>query len=85
MAGVMGVLAIIFYLASHPVTGKFFKIIPALVFCYFVPTALSSFGVIPQESPLYEWIKSYILPASLLLLIIALDIPGIVRLGPRPL
>jgi len=83
LAILLTVLAIIFYLSNHPVTSKFFKIIPALVFCYFVPTLLSYLNVIPHASPLYEWIKSYILPASLLLLIIALDIPGIVRLGPK--
>jgi uncharacterized membrane protein len=48
-----------------------------------VPTALTTAGVIPDESPLYEWVKDYVLPASLLLLILALDLPGILRLGPK--
>jgi len=37
------------------------------------------------SSPLYDWIKDYLLPTSLVLLILALDVPGIVRLGPKAL
>ncbi len=83
LAILFAVLAVIFYLAQHPVTGRFFKIVPALVFCYFVPTTLTTLGVIPDESALYSWIKAYILPASLLLLVLSLDVPGILRLGPK--
>lgn len=77
------VLAVIFWGTRHPVIGRMFKIIPSLVFCYFVPTALTTFGVIPAESELYSWVRQHVLPASLILLILALDIPGIIRLGPK--
>ena len=83
LAVLLAVLAVIFWLTQHPVARRIFKIVPSLVFCYFVPTALTTFGVIPAESPLYEWIKDFVLPAALLLLILALDLPGIVRLGPK--
>jgi len=83
LATLLAVLAVIFYLANHPVTGRFFKIVPSLVFCYFVPTTLTTLGVIPDESALYSWIKAFVLPASLLLLILSLDVPGIIRLGPK--
>lgn len=83
LAILLGVLAVIFYLAHHPVTGRIFKVIPSLVFCYFVPTLLTTLGVLPDKSPLYAWVKSYVLPASLLLLILALDVKGIIRLGPK--
>ena len=62
LAILLAVLATIFYLAQHPVTGRFFKIVPALVFCYFVPTTLTTLGVIPDESALYSWIKAFVLP-----------------------
>ncbi|RMF85405.1 MAG: DUF819 family protein [Planctomycetota bacterium] len=39
--------------------------------------------MLPSESIVYSWVKSYVLPASLLLMILALDVPGILRLGPR--
>ncbi len=83
LAILLAVLAAIFWLASHPATAGFFKIVPALLFCYFVPTTLTTLGVIPAESALYEWVKTIVLPAALMLLILALDVPGIIRLGPK--
>ena len=83
LAVLLAVLALIFWATQHPLIGRLFKVIPALVFCYFVPTALTTTGVIPAESELYDWIKDFVLPASLLLLLLALDVPGIIRLGPK--
>ena len=86
-AGVFAVLlaslGLVFWATQHPQIGKMFKVVPALVFCYFIPTTLTTLGVIPESSPLYSWIKTYVLPASLLLMILALDLPGIMRLGPK--
>lgn len=83
LAVLFAVLGVIFWLTQHPVVGRLFKVVPALVFCYFVPTTLTTLGVIPDSSPLYSWVKQYVLPASLLLLILSLDLPGIIRLGPK--
>ena len=55
------------------------------MFAYFLPTTLSNLGVIPLESDLYEFIKQWLLPASLVLLTLSVDIPGILRLGPKVL
>lgn len=85
LAVLLTVLAIIFWAQSHRVGGRLFKIVPSVVFCYFVPTTLSGFGVIPNESPMYEWVKQFILPASLVLLTLSLDVPAIMRLGPKAL
>ncbi len=85
LALLLAVLAIIFWAQSHRVGGRLFRIVPSVVFCYFVPTALSGFGVIPNESPMYEWVKQFILPASLVLLTLSLDVPAIIRLGPKAL
>jgi len=60
--------ALIFYAQDHQMMGKLFKIVPALVFAYFIPTLLTFFEVIPSEAPIYGQIKKYVLPASLLLL-----------------
>ncbi len=83
LAVLLVVLAVIFWTTQHPTLGKIFKVIPALLFCYFVPTTLTTLNIIPAESALYDWVKGYVLPASLLLLILALDVPGILRLGPK--
>ncbi|GJM26921.1 MAG: membrane protein [Phycisphaerae bacterium] len=81
LAVLLAVLALLFAINAHPKLGKIFKVIPVLVFCYFIPTVLSTFKIIPHESALYEFVKGYVLPASLLLLIVALDLPAILRLG----
>ncbi|UCD74235.1 MAG: DUF819 family protein, partial [Phycisphaerales bacterium] len=83
LAALALVLTIIFWIGETAAGKRVFGIIPKLVFCYFVPTTLTTFGILPEESVLYDWIKMYMLPASLLLLILALDVPGILRLGPR--
>ena len=83
LAILLASLALIFWFGEQPAGKRIFGIIPKLVFCYFVPTALTTFGILPSESVLYVWIKAYMLPASLLLLILALDVPGIIRLGPK--
>ena len=83
LAVLLGVLAVIFWLTQHPVAARVFKVVPALVFCYFVPTLLTTLGIIPDQSPLYHWVKQFLLPASLLLLVLSLDVPGILRLGPK--
>ena len=83
MAVLLGVLALIFLIGQDEKLGKIFKIIPALVFCYFVPTALSAANVIPLKSDLYDFVVAYVLPASLFLLTLNLDLQGIIRLGPK--
>lgn len=83
LAVLLGCLAVIFWATEHPTLGRIFKVIPALIFCYFVPTTLTTLGVIPESAPLYSWVKDFVLPASLFLLVIALDVPGIIRLGPK--
>ena len=66
LAMLLSVLAVIFWLTKHPRFGRVFKVVPALVFCYFIPTTLTTFGVIPDSSPLYTWVKTFLLPASLI-------------------
>lgn len=83
LAVLLVVLAAIFWMTRHPTLGKIFKIVPALALCYFVPATLTSLHVIPSQSGLYEFIKDFVLPACLLLLVLSLDIPGILRLGPK--
>lgn len=83
LAILLAVLAGIFWVSQTSVARPVFKVVPTLVFCYFVPTLLTTFEVIPDESELYTWIKDFVLPAALLLLIVSLDLPAIIRLGPK--
>lgn len=84
LAVLLVILAVVFGAGQTRAGQALYRVVPMLVFCYFVPTLLTTLGVLPEESPLYTWIREYLLPASLLLLILALDVPGILRLGWKP-
>ena len=81
LAVLLGFLALLFWMNAHKQFGKLFSVVPLLVFAYFVPTLLSNNDVIPLTSPLYDFVKTYLLPASLLLLTLSVDIKGILKLG----
>jgi uncharacterized membrane protein len=81
LAVLLVVLALLFGAERTRAGGRVFRIIPSLVFAYFVPTILSNTGVIPLASPLYDFIRAWLLPASLILLTLSVDVPAIARLG----
>ncbi len=81
LAVLLAVLAGLFLFNQTGFGGRLFRVVPLLVFAYFVPTALSNLGLIPLDSPLYDFIKAWLLPASLVLLTMAIDVPAILRLG----
>ena len=81
LALLLVVLALLFAAERTRVGERIFRIIPGLVFAYFVPTLLSNTGVIPSQSPLYDFIRAWLLPASLVLLTLSVDVPAILRLG----
>ena len=56
---------------------KFYKFVPALLLCYFLPSLLGTAGIISgDESRLYFIASRYLLPASLVLLTIIQRIPS---------
>ena len=62
----------------------FFKYVPALLLCYFVPSIFNSLGVISgEDSSLYFIASRYLLPASLILLTLSIDLQKIRNLGPK--
>lgn len=84
----MIILAFVFRTSSshHPFWKSFYTYIPALLLCYFLPSVLSTWGVIPGEgggSNLYKMASDYLLPASLVLLTLSIDFKGIIKLGPK--
>lgn len=81
LAVLLGFLGMLFFANQLPVGRKLFKVIPLLVFAYFVPTLMSNVGLIPLDSPLYSFVKTWLLPASLLLLTLSVDVKGIMGLG----
>ncbi|UCH64215.1 MAG: DUF819 family protein [Fidelibacterota bacterium] len=85
LAVLLAVLALLFMINRHPVLGKIFKVVPLLVFAYFIPTILSNTGLIPLDSPLYDYIVQWLLPSSLVLLTLSVDIKAIIKLGRNTL
>ena len=84
------VLAVIFKTASlkHPFWKKFYTFCPVLLLCYFIPALLGSFNIVATDkdgSKLYFVAKNYMLPTSLVLLTLSIDLKGIIGLGPKAL
>jgi uncharacterized membrane protein len=76
-----GVLALIFWLSTLPALKKLFDVTPPVIYAYFIPTLSTTFGVIPSASPTYAWMVRYLLPLSLLLLMITIDLRAVAKLG----
>lgn len=82
----MLMLAIIFKTSSskNPAFKKFYKYIPMLLLCYFLPSLLNTFGIVNvEDSQLYFVASRYLLPASLVLLTLSIDLREIKKLGPK--
>jgi uncharacterized membrane protein len=80
------ILASVFHTSSStkPIWQKFYKYFPSVLLCYFIPSLLNSAGIISgDKSNLYSVVSRYLLPASLVLLTLSIDLKGILRLGPK--
>jgi uncharacterized membrane protein len=91
-AVVLGLLAatlgVVFWTSSSAYLPlkTFYRYVPLLLLCYFIPALYNTFGLIDGErSQLYFVSSRYLLPATLVLLTLAVDFPAIVRLGPKAL
>ena len=72
--------------SAHPGWRAFYKYVPALLLCYFIPALYNTFGLIDGEySKLYFVSSRFLLPATLVLLTLSIDLPAIIRLGPKAL
>lgn len=84
----LALLALVFQ-TSHspkPFWQKFYSYVPTVLLCYFLPAVLNSLGIISGEkSNLYAVASRYLLPASLVLLTISIDLKKIFHLGPKAL
>lgn len=65
---------------------KFYKYIPGLLMCYMIPAIFNSLGLISAEvSETYYIASRYLLPASLVLLTISIDLKAVFNLGWKAL
>lgn len=84
----MATLAFVFASSAskHPFWVKFYTYVPTVLLCYFIPAVFNSLGLISGESSnLYKVASRYLLPASLVLFTISIDLKGILKLGPKAL
>lgn len=81
-------LGFVFYTESKT-TGfwpKFYKYIPGLLMCYLIPSIFNSLNLIDADvSKTYYVASQYLLPASLVLLTISIDLKAIFSLGWKAL
>jgi len=75
----------VFQVAALPAARGLFDRIPALVWAYALPMLCTTAGLLPAESPLYSALARYLLPASLVLLLLSSEIKAIARLGRHAL
>src|SRR5690606_4583145 len=84
----MATLAFVFATSAskRPFWVKFYTYVPTVLLCYFIPAVFNSLGLISGESSaLYKVASRYLLPASLVLFTISIDLKGILKLGPKAL
>ncbi|MDP2067323.1 MAG: DUF819 family protein [Lutibacter sp.] len=94
-------LGFVFYTSSSENKSwvKFYKIVPALLMAYMLPAIFTSLGIIApewesvndageivkQESKLYYVSSRFLLPASLVLMTLCIDLKAVFNLGPKAL
>ena len=84
----MSILGFVFQTSTSkkPLWVKFYKYVPALLLCYFIPSIFNSLGIISgNSSNLYFVASRYLLPTSLALLTISIDLKEIRKLGSKAL
>lgn len=89
-AAVFGLLAAtlgaVFWAASRErgAWKAFFGVVPPILLCYLLPAAYNTAGLVDgNASGLYPMARDYLLPASLVLFCLAMDVGAILRLGPK--
>lgn len=94
-------LGLVFYTSSSSKTQwtKFYKVVPALLLCYLLPAILNSFNIIAPDwktvatdgsvtehkSQIYFIASRYLLPASLVLMTLSIDLKALLNLGSKAL
>ena len=68
--------------STHPFWKKFYTFVPSLLLCYFIPSIYSTLGWIDSSSSqLYYVASRYLLPASLVLLTLSINLKAVLSLG----
>lgn len=79
IAVLCGVAAFWFYV-QQITNWKFFTYLPPLLFIYATPVFLNNLDVIPNDSPVYAGLSSFLLPVFIVLMLIKVDVPAAMRI-----
>ena len=82
----MGILGLVFWTSESNIVffKKLYTFIPPILLCYFLPGLLNSMGIISgKTSGLYTMASRYLLPASLVLFTLSLDLREIWKLRKK--
>ena len=82
----MGILGLVFWTSESniPFFKRLYTFIPPILLCYFLPGLLNSMGIISgTTSALYTMASRYLLPASLVLFTLSLDLSEIWKLRKK--
>ncbi|WP_306550253.1 DUF819 domain-containing protein [Daejeonella sp.] len=82
----MGILGLVFWTSESNITffKRLYTFIPPILLCYFLPGLLNSMGIISgTTSALYTMASRYLLPASLVLFTLSLDLSEIWKLRKK--
>ncbi|MDX1545962.1 MAG: DUF819 family protein [Rhodothermales bacterium] len=74
-------LALIYFLSRLGPLQKFFEYVPPVIWAYFLPMFATTLGITPDTSAAYDWMARFLLPFSLFLLMITVDLPAILKMG----
>ncbi len=80
-----GIETLVLWLSRHERTRRCFTLLPPVFWIYFLPMLAATCGLISAKSPVYGLITTWLLPASLVLLLLPVDLRAILRLGPTAL
>lgn len=86
---IIGILLMIessvLWLSSADRFKKYFSFLPAVFWIYFLPMLCGTCGLIDPKAEIYDKIINWLLPASLVLLLLPVDVKAILKLGPPAL
>jgi len=72
---------IVLFVSQRELYKKYCSFFPSVFWIYFLPMLCSTFGLLDAKSPVYSQSTTHLLPASLLLLLLCVDIKAILHLG----
>lgn len=85
----IGILAVIimvpvvFLWLERVTRWKVFDLLPAIIWIFLTPIALSNLGVIPRSSPVYDTVRSFAVPLFIVVMLLDIDVRQALKVAWR--